>query len=89
MAAALSRSFAIYLTLACRGLGPWPASRGYTQISPHSFSRNLKSFARGETQADPLDRLPRRYPVCRNNTIVGHARRLRQCHDDRGCQVFK
>jgi hypothetical protein len=31
----------------------------------------------------PLDRLPRRCPVCENDTIIGHGRRLRQCHDDR------
>ncbi len=30
-----------------------------------------------------LDFLPRRCPVCRNNTIIGHGRRLRQGHDDR------
>jgi len=31
----------------------------------------------------PLDRLPRRCPVCQNDTIIGHGRRLRQCHEDR------
>jgi len=31
----------------------------------------------------PLNLLPRRCPVCRNNTIIGHGRRLRQSHDDR------
>ena len=31
----------------------------------------------------PLDRLPRRCPVCRDDTIIGHGRRLRQGHDDR------
>ena len=30
----------------------------------------------------PLGLLPRRCPVCRDDTIVGHGRRLRQCHDD-------
>ena len=30
----------------------------------------------------PLDRLPRRCPVCRNDTIIGHGRRLRHAHDD-------
>jgi len=30
----------------------------------------------------PLDLLPRRCPVCRENTIIGHGRRLRQGHDD-------
>jgi Domain of unknown function (DUF6431) len=31
----------------------------------------------------PLDLLPRRCPVCRNDTIIGQGRRLRQSHDDR------
>ena len=30
----------------------------------------------------PLDLLPRRCPVCRDYTIIGHGRRLRQGHDD-------
>jgi hypothetical protein len=30
----------------------------------------------------PLDLLPRRCPVCCDDTIIGHGRRLRQCHDD-------
>jgi hypothetical protein len=29
-----------------------------------------------------LDLLPRRCPVCRRDTIVGHGRRLRHAHDD-------
>jgi Domain of unknown function (DUF6431) len=29
-----------------------------------------------------LDLLPRRCPVCRNHTIIGHGRRSRQAHDD-------
>jgi len=28
-----------------------------------------------------LDLLPRRCPVCRDDTIIGHGRRRRQCHD--------
>ena len=31
----------------------------------------------------PLDLLPRRCPVCRDHTIIGHGRRLRPAHDDR------
>jgi hypothetical protein len=31
----------------------------------------------------PLDRLPRRCPLCRNDTIIGHGRRRRLAHDDR------
>jgi hypothetical protein len=30
----------------------------------------------------PLALLPRRCPVCLDNTIIGHGRRLRQSHDD-------
>ena len=29
-----------------------------------------------------MDLLPRRCPVCRDNTIIGHGRRLRQAHDE-------
>jgi hypothetical protein len=31
----------------------------------------------------PLDLLPRRCPICRNRTIIGHGRRLRPAHDPR------
>jgi hypothetical protein len=31
----------------------------------------------------PLALLPRQCPVCREATIIGHGRRLRQSHDDR------
>ena len=30
----------------------------------------------------PLELLPRRCPLCRDDTIIGHGRRLRQAHDD-------
>jgi len=30
----------------------------------------------------PLERLPRRCPICLADTIIGHGRRLRQSHDD-------
>jgi hypothetical protein len=30
----------------------------------------------------PLELLPRRCPICRNETIIGHGRRLRERHDD-------
>jgi Domain of unknown function (DUF6431) len=36
----------------------------------------------------PLDRLPRWCPVCRDTTIVGHGRRLRNAHDDRHERVW-
>jgi len=36
----------------------------------------------------PLDRLPRRCPVCQNDTIIGHGCRLRQSHDDRRDSIW-
>ena len=36
----------------------------------------------------PLDLLPRRCPVCRDHTIIGHGRRLRQSHDDRHERIW-
>ena len=36
----------------------------------------------------PLDRLPRRCPICQNDTIIGHGRRLRQSHDDRRDSIW-
>jgi len=35
-----------------------------------------------------LDRLPRRCPVCKEETIVGHGRRLRQAHDPLRDQIW-
>jgi len=53
----------------------------------HASRDSLYRTAGGERQhrpgVIPLDRLPRRCPVCRNDTIIGHGRRLRQSHDDR------
>jgi len=36
----------------------------------------------------PLDLLPRRCPVCQDDTIIGHGRRLRQAHDDRHERIW-
>ena len=36
----------------------------------------------------PLELLPRRCPLCRSHTIIGHGRRLRQAHDDSHEQVW-
>ena len=36
----------------------------------------------------PLDLLPRRCPICRNHTIIGHGRRLRPAHDDRHERIW-
>ena len=35
-----------------------------------------------------LDLLPRECPLCNNHTIIGHGRRLRQCHDDRHERIW-
>ena len=51
----------------------------------HASRDSLYRTARDERQhrpgVIPLDLLPRRCPVCRNDTIIGHGRRLRQSHD--------
>jgi hypothetical protein len=36
----------------------------------------------------PLDLLPRRCPVCRDHTIIGHGQRPRQAHDDRHERIW-
>ena len=36
----------------------------------------------------PLHLLPRLCPLCQDDTITGHGRRLRQAHDDRGYDIF-
>ena len=58
----------------------------------HASRDSLYLTARGERQhrpgVIPLDLLPRRCPVCRNHTIIGHGRRLRQAHDDRHERIW-
>jgi hypothetical protein len=36
----------------------------------------------------PLSLLPRRCPLCGNQTIIGHGRRLKQAHDERHAQIW-
>jgi hypothetical protein len=36
----------------------------------------------------PLDLLPRRCPVCLDDTIIGHGRRLRQSHDEQHERIW-
>jgi hypothetical protein len=36
----------------------------------------------------PLDLLPRLCPLCQDDTIVGHGRRLRQAHDDQHDRIW-
>ncbi len=61
--------------------------RGRSPAGLHASRDSLYRTARGERQhragVIPLDRLPRRCPVCREDTIIGHGRRLRSTHDDR------
>jgi hypothetical protein len=58
----------------------------------HASRDSLYRTARSERQdrpgVIPLDRLPRRCPVCREHTIIGHGRRLRCAHDDRHGHVW-
>jgi hypothetical protein len=53
---------------------------------------SLYRTARGERQhrpgVIPLGLLPRRCPVCGDNTIIGHGRRLRPAHDDRHERIW-
>ena len=62
-------------------------SRTRSAAGLHASRDSLYRTARGERQdrpgVIPLDLLPRRCPVCRDHTIIGHGRRCRQAHDDR------
>ena len=68
-----------------------PADRNFgrerSAAGLHASRDSLYRTARGRkttsTRGDPAGPLPRRCPVCRDDTIIGHGRRLRQCHDDR------
>ena len=66
-----------------------PADRNFRRersaAGLHASRDSLYRTARDERQhrsgVVPLDRLPRRCPACRGDTIIGHGRRLRQAHD--------
>ena len=68
-----------------------PADRNFRRersaAGLHASRDSLYLTARGERQhrpgVIPLALLPRRCPMCRGDTIVGHGRRFRQAHDDR------
>lgn len=47
-----------------------------------SFYRTTRDERQHRPGVIPLDLLPRRCPVCSNDTIIGHGCRLRQAHDD-------
>jgi len=59
---------------------------GRSAAGLHASSDSLYRTAGNKRQyragVIPLAFLPRRCPVCHDNTIIGHGRRLRQCHDD-------
>ena len=52
----------------------------------HASRDSLYRITRDERQCRagviPLELLPRHCPLCGDNTIIGHGRRLRQVHDD-------
>jgi hypothetical protein len=62
------------------------SSRERSAAGLHASRDSLYRTARSKRQhrpgVIPLDRLPRRCPVCRNDTIIGHGRRSRQAHDE-------
>jgi Domain of unknown function (DUF6431) len=77
--------------------------RGLLAAGLHASLDSFYRTARGERQhrpgVIPLDLLPRRCPLCRDDTIIGHSagplqsssqrgRRLRQCHDDQRRAVW-
>jgi hypothetical protein len=61
--------------------------RGRSAAGLHASPDSLYRTARGERQhrsgvtAIPLRLLPRRCPLCGNDTIIGHGRRRKQAHD--------
>ena len=73
-----------------------PADRNFSRersaAGLHASRDSLYRTARGERQhrpgVVPLDLLPRRCPVCREHTIIGHGRRLRYAHDDRHERIW-
>ena len=73
-----------------------PADRNFrgerSAAGLHASRDSLYRTARGERQhrsgVIPLGLLPRRCPVCQDDTIIGHGRRLRQGHDDRRACIW-
>ena len=73
-----------------------PADRNFRRersaAGLHASRDSLYRTARGKRQhrpgVIPLNLLPRRCPVCREHTIIGHGRRLRQAHDDRHERIW-
>ena len=73
-----------------------PADRNFSRersaAGLHASRDSLYLTAGGERQHRPgvisLDLLPRRCPICRGQTIIGHGRRSRQAHDDRHERIW-
>jgi len=63
-------------------------SRAGLHTSPDSLYRTGRGKRQQRAGVVPLDRLPRRCPVCGHDTIIGHGRRLRNAHDDRRQRVW-
>jgi hypothetical protein len=55
---------------------------------PDSRYRIARSGRQQRSGVIPLDRLPRRCPVCETATIIGHGRRFRQAHESRHAHVW-
>ena len=56
--------------------------------SRDSFYHTARSKRQHRAGVIPLDLLPRRCPVCRDHTIIGHGQRRRQAHDDRHERIW-
>ena len=56
--------------------------------SRDSFYRTARDQRQDRPGVIPLDLLPRRCPLCRADTIIGHGRRWRQSHDERRESVW-
>ena len=56
--------------------------------SRDSFYRTPRRGRQLRAGVIPLSLLPRQCPVCQGDTIIGHGRRLRQCHDDRHALIW-
>jgi len=56
---------------------------GGLHASRDSLYRTARVKRQHRAGVIPLDLLPRRCPVCGQNTIIGHGQRLRLSHDDR------
>ena len=54
---------------------------GGLHASRDSLYRTARNGRQGRSGVIALNLLPRRCPVCRNDTIIGHGRRLRHAHD--------